>query len=466
MKKTLLLATLVLTLLVFLVACGGSSTTTHSGVALTLNTTKANALINQTIQFTASAPADWSITEPNGGSITNEGLYTTPANTGTFHIVAKNRENPSQTATASVDVAAEFLSLQKFVGGSSQPYSVTPVLSKLQANGTLATAVLNDSTTGQPLDTNAYDIYLSSDGTRAVFTNLTRGTYDGEVSYFYDIAIAAANGDIGTSSAQVNITQLTHNDQNRNFYTMDLFPQLSPDGKSIIDTHIGLDPVSGMRTTGIGKMNIDGSNFQLIFERVDASTWMPTYSPDGGKIAVEMAQRLGDEEYDGIATMNADGSNVVQLTGLLDASNYSCWDGMPAFTSDGKKIVFARECWPDSGGTYTQLYSMNTDGTGITAIHGGPQGGFISCQPRTFANGSVVFSSNVDAPGTDAFDLYSILPDGTKLTRITNNNFYDGFSVYWMNYNETTAAARAYRSHSSVQQRLEHLKRLREHKAR
>ena len=91
----------------------------------------------------------------------------------------------------------------------------------------------------------------------------------------------------------------------------------------------------------------------------------------------------------------------------------------------------------------------------ITAIHGSTQGGFISSQPRMFANGSVVFSSNVDAPGTDAFDMYSVLPDGTKLTRITNNNLYDGFSVYWMNYRETTAAAQAYRSHSPVEQRSE-----------
>jgi hypothetical protein len=69
-------------------------------------------------------------------------------------------------------------------------------------------------------------------------------------------------------------------------------------------------------------------------------------------------------------------------------------------------------------------------------------------------------------PGTDAFDMYSVLPDGTKLTRITNNNLYDGFSVYWMNYRETTAAAQAYRSHSPVEQRSEHLKKLREHRAR
>lgn len=77
---------------------------------------------------------------------------------------------------------------------------------------------------------------------------------------------------------------------------------------------------------GIGKMNSDGTNFQSMVRNAAVFMWMPTYSPDGKMIAVEMAQRLGDGDYDGIATMNADGSNVVQLTGLLDTSNYSCWD--------------------------------------------------------------------------------------------------------------------------------------------
>ena len=74
MKKAFL--SLLLTLLIFLVACGGSSSnSTPAGTALTLNTTKANALINQTVQFTSSVPADWST---DGGSITNNGLYTAP----------------------------------------------------------------------------------------------------------------------------------------------------------------------------------------------------------------------------------------------------------------------------------------------------------------------------------------------------------------------------------------------------
>jgi len=448
-----------LTLLALLAACGGgSSSNPGQGVLLTLNTTKAAALINQKVQFTASVPADWSITEPNGGSITNEGLYTTPVNTGTFHIVAKSRADASQSATASVDVSAEFLSLQKLVGGTNLPFSVTPVLAKLAANGTWSTAGLIDPSTNKPFDTNAVDIFLSPDGKKAAFTALIPDIYSGDQPYFFNIAVASADG--------ATITQLTHNEQNQNAFVIDMYPQISPDGQTIIDTHVGPDPVLGIPVNGIAKMNLDGTNFQSIFQQLGVDTWMPTYSPDGKMIAVEMAQRLGDGDYDGIATMNADGTNVVQLTGLLDTSNYTCWDEMPAYTSDGKKIVFARECWPSINVGYSQLFSMNPDGSGVTPIHGTAVGGFISCQPRIFANGSVVFSSNVAAPGTDAFDMYSILQDGTKLARITNNNLYDGFSIYWMNYTETSSAALVFRSHSPVQQRLDHLKRLQQLRAR
>lgn len=197
MKKAFL--SLLLTLLIFLVACGGSSSNSMlAGTALTLNTTKANALINQTVQFTSTVPADWST---DGGSITNNGLYTAPGNTGISH----SCEEPGQffpNATATVDVAAEFLSLQKFVGGTSQPFSVTPVLSKLYAHGTLASAVIKDSETGQQADTNAYDIFVWADGTKAVFTSFTNSTYGGEATLFFDIGLATANADIGTGSAQ------------------------------------------------------------------------------------------------------------------------------------------------------------------------------------------------------------------------------------------------------------------------
>jgi hypothetical protein len=43
-----------------------------------------------------------------------------------------------------------------------------------------------------------------------------------------------------------------------------------------------------------------------------------------------------------------------------------------------------------------------------------------------------VISTNQDYPNTSyGFELYSVLPDGSQLTRLTNNTLYDAFSTEW-----------------------------------
>ena len=241
-------------------------------------------------------------------------------------------------------------------------------------------------------------------------------------------------------------------------------PQFSPDGKALVYVHFAS---SDLIRDSIRTMNIDGSNVQTIYAAAEEGYWMPTFSPDGKMIAFEQAGDVpnSDAWFDGIAVMNADGSNLIQLTGY-DVVNSPCygWDEMPAYTSDGKQITFARLCWPDQGGITETLYTMNVDGSGITQLHGSGIPGTMSCQARAFTSDRVVFSSNVDNPGTNAFDMYSIKLDGTGLTRITNNTLYDGFSTYWMNYQFQSEAARAMRGHTPLQERLLHKKMGQQHK--
>ncbi len=101
---------------------------------------------------------------------------------------------------------------------------------------------------------------------------------------------------------------------------------------------------------------------------------------------------------------------------------------IPARIMDG----FSEVCWPSSGGLYETVYIMNTDGTKITRLHG-DNATFLSCQPRPVGD-RLVFSTNVDYPGTDQFEMYSIMPDGSNLTRLTSHTVYDGFSIWWMDY--------------------------------
>ena len=63
----------------------------------------------------------------------------------------------------------------------------------------------------------------------------------------------------------------------------------------------------------------------------------PSYSPDGTQIAfrgdLDLAEPSGDEE---IYVMNADGTNVRQLTSNAD------FDSAPSWSPDGKRILFER----------------------------------------------------------------------------------------------------------------------------
>jgi Tol biopolymer transport system component len=450
--------------LIFLLACGGTSP--HNSVAgsnavpVTLNMTTAATLVNQSAQFTANIPVNWSVTEKNGGIITSAGLYTAPANLGSFHVVATSVADPSKSATAIVNTSAQFLSLQKLPNGTSQPWSVTPILTVFNSDGSFKSASVIDPATNQPLDTNAVDIHLSPDGSKAVATVITNDPACTVSCSFYNIAVA--------DTKTLQVTLVTHNETITDRYSQDWEPQFSPDGKTIIYTHRESDLTTFDDSYSIRKMNVDGSNVQTVFAQSGVQISTPTFSPDGKLIAVSASQVVAGVWYDGIATMSADGTNLVQLTGP-EANFAPCggWDELPAFTADGKKIAFARQCWPDSGGLSEQLYVMNLDGTGVTPVHGSGAAGYIAWQPRTLATDHIIFSSNETGPGTDSsFDMWSIAADGTNATQITNNNLYDGFSVEWMNYYEATAAARAFQAHSPRQQRLDHKKMLQNHMKR
>ncbi|MGH2516818.1 MAG: TolB family protein, partial [Ktedonobacterales bacterium] len=103
----------------------------------------------------------------------------------------------------------------------------------------------------------------------------------------------------------------------------------------------------------------------------------PRWSPDGAKISFGSDREGGDNVN--IYTMNADGSNIVQLTHLAFPNQASDTN----WSSDGKKIAF--EC--DLGGqkqslpnAYAAVWTMNVDGSGqaTTSVQCSDAG----CNPR------------------------------------------------------------------------------------
>jgi Tol biopolymer transport system component len=140
----------------------------------------------------------------------------------------------------------------------------------------------------------------------------------------------------------------------------------------------------------------------------------PSYSPDGTQIAfrgdLDLAEPSGDEE---IYVMNADGTDVRQLTSNAD------FDSAPSWSPDGKRILFERA----PAGTFTpgteaqekDIYVMRADGTHVRRLTDSPG---LDEGPEFSPDGTkIAFSSARDGQQ----EIYVMDADGSNPRRLTDN---------------------------------------------
>ena len=158
-----------------------------------------------------------------------------------------------------------------------------------------------------------------------------------------------------------------------------------------------------------------------------------SYSPDGTLIAFAsnrnaFKRQLSPREKElfkidpaamiDIFVMNADGSNVRQLTDVVG------YDGGPFFSPDGKRICWRR--FAENGAT-AEVYSMDIDGGDVKRL---TNIGAMSWAPYYHPSGDyLIFTTNKHGFGN--FELYLVRADGKEEpVRVTDTDGFDGLPVF------------------------------------
>ncbi|MFC1573555.1 hypothetical protein ACFL30_00060 [Candidatus Latescibacterota bacterium] len=152
-------------------------------------------------------------------------------------------------------------------------------------------------------------------------------------------------------------------------------------------------------------INADGTNLKQLTRNMEKNRF-PTWSPDGSKIIFSSSRnRKTSFEF---FIMNADGSNHTRLPFVKG------WCGRPGWSPDGKKVLF------DAGlkGNF-EIFTMNLDGTDLVNISNNPSwDGMADWSPD---GTKILFVSNRDVD----HEIFVMNTDGTNVIKLTDNEYKD-----------------------------------------
>ena len=188
----------------------------------------------------------------------------------------------------------------------------------------------------------------------------------------------------------------------------DVTPAVSPDGTRI------LFATDRDGNEEVYVMNRDGSSPRNL-SRSKGSDSHPSWSPDGRRIV--FCSTRDDGENDEIYVMNADGTESKRLT-----ANGLVWDTFPSFSPDGSRILFRRALrarGPEGTTFNSEIFLMNADGTAPANIS---RDGAFDGWPAWSPDGkTIVFSSN----RSDVYQIYAMSPDGSNVRRLVESAYTD-----------------------------------------
>lgn len=280
-----------------------------------------------------------------------------------------------------------------------------------QEVGSIEVIVRTSAATAEAaLDSDGYMVVLPDGGALTVgvegtvtFTDVRAGTYPVELQDVQDNCTTALNpvtAIVVAGGTTPVIFQVT------------CWPPTSGRIAFVSDRDLGMDTLSTFRSESkIFTMNADGSD--VVQVTGDNAFW-PAWSPDGSRIAFTLAGRPGTGSED-IFVVHSWGGVPTQVT------SDPLPEEAPAWSPDGSRIAFSRYTPPVWGPE--DIYVVNADGTGAEVrLTNHPSRDFL---PAWSPDGTRI-AFTTDRDGNE--EVYVMNADGSNPVNLTN---HPGSDVVW-----------------------------------
>lgn len=175
-------------------------------------------------------------------------------------------------------------------------------------------------------------------------------------------------------------------------------PDWSPDGTKIV--------FSMPFDVGIATMRLDGTGVSQLTDSQGGNHKVPRWNPDGTKIAFNGPPPPGPDGNDEIYVMNADGSNVVNIT------NSEFGDINPVWSPDGTKIAFQY---------ITDAWVMNADGSNRVDIGGEGDQSWLAWSPDGSELAFTMRACPTYACPDNNDDIWIMDADGSNRVKLTDH---------------------------------------------
>lgn len=265
-------------------------------------------------------------------------------------------------ASGQAILAALVLTLMGLLSGSVVPISLSSLskrsglpVPQVTSGGRI---VFERVDTGSPTQAGSGLYIIDADG-----VSLRRLSRSGdEPAFSHDgtkVAFVSGQPPLGCNNHELNsMASIFGTDQRplTNVCGYDQHPSWSPDGTKIA---FWSDRDAG---EGLYVMNADGSDQTRIVNTssIQRLVESPNWSPDGTRIAF-IGYNLNTNNEADIFIVNVDGSNPIDITNTPTISEVA-----PAWSRDGNKLAYVRVTSPDD----SDIYTMNANGSNQTQLTG------------------------------------------------------------------------------------------------